>query len=118
LVRELVDSGAVVAWPIPRYTRTIAGLAAAGAQEWQASEEHFRVARRQADLFPDRLEQAEICRFQAMMLIERRAPGDSEKAKMLLREALETYTNIGMPRHVELTDLLFDRLKAMDHSCL
>jgi predicted ATPase len=118
LVRELVDSGAVVAWPIPRYTRTIAGLAAAGAQEWQASEEHFRIARRQADLFPDRLEQAEICRFQAMMLIERRAPGDSEKAKMLLREALETYTNIGMPRHVELTDLLFDRLKAMDHSCL
>ena len=30
LVRELIDTGAVVAWPIPRYTQTIAGLAAAG----------------------------------------------------------------------------------------
>jgi len=30
LVRELIDTGAVVGWPIPRYTQTIAGLAAAG----------------------------------------------------------------------------------------
>ena len=102
LVRELIETGAVVAWPSPRYTQTIAALAAAGARDWKASEEHFRIARRQADFFPDRLEQAEICRFYAMMLVDRGAPGDREKAQNLLREALVTYTNIGMPRHIEM----------------
>ncbi|HKN00256.1 MAG TPA: AAA family ATPase [Candidatus Binataceae bacterium] len=106
LVRELIDTGAVVGWPIPRYIQTIAGLAAAGAQEWKATEEHFRVAGRQADFFPDRLEQAEIRRFHAMMLIDRAAPGDREKAQTLLREALESYTQIGMPRHIEMTQAL------------
>jgi hypothetical protein len=33
---------------------------------------------------------------------------DREKAYMLLGEALETYTHIGMPRHVELTQALLD----------
>jgi len=106
LVRELIDTGAVVGWPIPRYTQTIAGLAAAGAHEWKAAEEHFRVARRQADFFPDRLEQAEIRRFHAMMLIDHAAPGDREKAQTLLGEALESYTQIGMPRHIEMTQAL------------
>ena len=105
-VRELIDTGAVVDWPIPRYTQTIAGLAAAGAHQWEASEKHFQVASRQADFFPDRLEQAEIRRFQAMMLMDRAAPGDRGQAQMLLNEALETYTQIGMPRHIEMTRTL------------
>ena len=81
LVRELIDTGAVVGWPIPRYTQTIAGLAAAGAHQWKAAEEHFKVAMRQANFFPDRLEQAEIRRFHAMMLLDRAAPSDREKAR-------------------------------------
>jgi eukaryotic-like serine/threonine-protein kinase len=106
LVRELIDTGAIVAWPIPRYTQTMAGLAAAGAHQWNLAEEHFQIARRQADFFPDRVEQAEICRFHAMMLIDRAASGDREKASTLLGEALESYTQIGMPRHIEMTRTL------------
>jgi hypothetical protein len=29
-------------------------------------------------------------------------PSDREKAQTLLREALESYTQIGMPRHIEM----------------
>jgi hypothetical protein len=51
LVRELIDTGAIVGWPIPRYTQTMAGLAAAGAHQWNSAEEHFQIASRQADFF-------------------------------------------------------------------
>jgi len=106
LVRELIDTGAVVGWPIPRYTQTIAGLAAAGAHDWEAAEEHFQIARRQADSFPDRLEQAEIRRFHAMMLRDRAHRGDREKAQTLLDEAVKTFRHIGMPRHIEMAQVL------------
>jgi tetratricopeptide (TPR) repeat protein len=106
LVRELLDTGAVVIWPIPRYTQIIAGVAAAGAHQWADAEKHFQAASRQADFFPDRLEQAEIHRFQAMMLRDRARRVDREKAQTLLSEALETYTQIGMPRHIEITQAL------------
>lgn len=110
LVRELLDSGAVVGWPIPRYTQTVAGLAAAGAHQWNRAEEHFRVAARQADVFPDRVEQAEIRRFHAMMLIDRAASGDREKARALIGEAIRSYAQIGMPRHIEMTRALLSQI--------
>ena len=66
----------------------------------------------QAESFPDRLEQAEIRRFHAIMLIERAAPGDRIKARTLLNEALETYTQIGMPRHIEIARALLDQSAA------
>ena len=44
-----------------------------------------------------------------MMLMDRAAPGDREKAQPLLTEALEIYTHIGMPRHIELIHSLLDR---------
>jgi hypothetical protein len=106
LACELVGSGAVVLWPILRFTQTIAGVAAAAAQQWEAAEEHFQIAMQQAKSFPNLLEQAEIRRFHAMMLIDRAAPGDREKAQTLVREALESYTQIGMPRHIEMTQRL------------
>ena len=110
LVCELVDTGALVLWPISRFTQTIAGIAAA-ARQWEAAEEHFRIAMEQAETVPQRLEQAEIRRFHAMMLIDRAAPGDHEKAKTLLKQALETYTQIGMPRHIEMTQTLLVRCR-------
>ena len=106
LVREMIDSGAVVIWPIPRYVQTVAGLAAAGAHQWEASEKHFQLAARQADFYPDRLEQAEIRRFHAMMLRDRAGRGDREQAQTLLSEALETYELIGMRRHIDMTRAL------------
>jgi predicted ATPase len=110
LVRELIDTGAVALWPISRLTHTIAGVAAAGARQWEAAEEHLRIAMQQADSFPQRLEQAEIRRFHAMVLRDRAARGDREKARTLLGEALATYTQIGMPRHIEMTYALLEQI--------
>jgi hypothetical protein len=109
LVRELLGIGPVVLWPIFRLTHTIAGVAASAGRQWKAAEEHFQIAMQQAEAFPQRLEQTEIRRFHAMMLIDRAAQGDREKAQMLLNEALESYTQIGMPRHVEMTQALLAR---------
>ena len=109
LVCELLGTGLVVLWPIFRLTHTIVGVAAAAARQWEAAEEHFQLAMLQAKALPHRLEQTEIRRFNAMMLIDRAAPGDREKAHTLLGEALESYTRIGMPRHIEMTQALLDR---------
>ena len=72
------------------------------------AEEHFQIALQQAESFTIALEQAEIRRFHAVMLIDRAAPGDREKAETLLGGALETYARIGMPRHSEMTETLLD----------
>jgi len=109
LAGELIDTEAVVLWPIFRFTQTIAGIAATAAHRWEAAEDHFRTALRQAESIPHRLEQAEIRRFQAMMLMDRAAPGDLEKARTLLIEALQRYQHIGMPRHSEITQTLLDQ---------
>jgi len=106
LVRELIGTGAVALWPIFRFTQTVAGMAAAAAHEWESAEDHFKTALQQAESFPHCLEQAEIRRFHAMMLMDRAAPGDREAAQALLAEAQETYTRIGMPRHMEITRTL------------
>ena len=111
IARELVGTGAVALWPIFRFAHTIAGVAAGAAHEWEAPEDHFQTALQQAESFPDHLEQAEVHLFHAMMLVDRAARGDREKARTLLSEALETYTHIGMPRHLEMTQTLFDRAK-------
>ena len=109
LARELISTGAVALWPISRLSQTVAGIAAAAAHQWEAAEGHFQTALQQAESFPNRLEQAEIRRFYAMMLLDRAASGDREKAHTLLSEALETYLQIGMPRHIEMTQTLLAR---------
>jgi hypothetical protein len=60
----------------------------------------------QAESFPYRLELAEIRRFHAMTQIDRAAPGDREQAQRLFRDALESYMEIRMPRHIEMTQAL------------
>ena len=106
LARELVGTGAVALWPIFRFTHTSAGVAAAAASDWEAAEENFQIGWQQSESFPNLLEQAEIRRFHAMMLLDRAARGDRDRAQTLLREAMETYTQIGMPRHIEMIQTL------------
>jgi hypothetical protein len=106
LARELINTGAVVFWPIFRFTHTVAGMAASAAQDWEAAEEHFQTAMRQAEVIPHRLEQVEIRRFLSMMLMDRARPGDRKRAQRLLSEAIENYEEIGMPRHSEITERL------------
>ena len=38
------------------------------------------------------------------MLLDRDGPGDREKARTLLGEAIELYRTIGMPKHVEIAE--------------
>jgi len=40
------------------------------------------------------------------MLIDRDGPGDRDKARELLTEAIEMYRRIGMPKHVEMAETL------------
>jgi predicted ATPase len=110
LTRELVDTGAVMLWPISRFSQTIAGIAASAAHRYEAATEHFQLAIRQAQEFPYLLEPTEIRRFQAMMLTSRDAPGDRDKARKLLADACASYKKIGMPRHVEMTQALLDKV--------
>jgi hypothetical protein len=106
LAGGLIDTGAVALWPIFRFAQTIAAVAGTAARQWEAAEDHFQIALQQAESFPYRLEEAEIRRFRVMMLVERAAPGDRQKAQTLLGEALRIYTRMGMPRHIEMTQAL------------
>jgi tetratricopeptide (TPR) repeat protein len=109
LVCELLSTEAIcVAWVAP-FPRTIAGVAAAASEQWESSEQHFRIAWDQAEKFPHRLEQAEIRRFYASMLLNRGASNDREKARRLLIEAGAIYAEIGMPRHVGIADRFLER---------
>ena len=106
LLCELADTGAVVLWPIFRFTQTVLGIAAAAAGRWEAAKTHFQTALRQAETIPHLLEQAEIHRFHAMMLKDRGAPGDRARAHTLLAQALESYQRMGMSRHIDLAQAL------------
>jgi tetratricopeptide (TPR) repeat protein len=112
LARELIDTGAITLWPISHFAQTIAGVAAAAARQWEAAEDHFQTALRQAEALPHQLEQAEIRRLHAMMLLDRVAPADQDRARIMLSEALQSYTAIGMPRHIEKTRALLHQASA------
>ncbi|MCJ7831701.1 MAG: DUF4071 domain-containing protein [Dehalococcoidia bacterium] len=85
-------------------------MAAAAGEQWEKAEEHYRTALRQAHEIPVVIEQPEVRRWYARMLIDRNGPGDREKARQLLTEAIEGYRRIGMPKHVEMADALLSEL--------
>src|SRR2546425_5867961 len=89
-----------------RLLDTLAGIAAGAGENWVQAEEHFRTALRRAEDLPHVIEQPEIRRFYASVLLDRNAPGDRETARQLLTEAIEMYRRIGMPKHVEIAEEL------------
>src|SRR5207244_10391655 len=89
-----------------RLLDTVAGIAATCGGKWAEAEEHFRTGLRRAEEMPHIIEQPEARRFYARMLLDRNAPGDREKARGLLTEAIEMYRRIGMPKHIELAEAL------------
>jgi len=93
-----------------RLVDTNAGISAHMGRRWEQAESHFAAAIETSDNAPVITEQAEARRFFAAMLAERDAPGDRDRARELLERALEIYTTIGMPRHVELAEA---QLKAL-----
>ena len=84
-------------------------IARCGGRSWEAAENHFQTALHQAAAVPHSLEQAEIRRFHAMMLIDRALPGDRKRARTLLSEAMENYQHIGMPRHGQIIQALLGK---------
>jgi hypothetical protein len=110
LALELLDTGVIALWQIWRFPHTVAGLAAGAARDWNAAEDYFQTALRQTEAIPHLLERTEIRRFYGMMLMDRAASGDREKARALLNDALGSYRRIGMPRHIEATLAQLDKL--------
>jgi len=56
------------------------------------------------------IEQPEVRRWYARMLMDRAASGDRDKARGLLAEALAAYREIGMPRHQAMAEELLSRM--------
>ncbi|MBI1874275.1 MAG: hypothetical protein HYS05_10390, partial [Acidobacteria bacterium] len=89
---------------------TSAGIAAACGADWNAAEQHFQTALRQADEIPHKIAQPETRRWYAQMLLDRNAPGDRDRARTLLDEAIEMYRQIGMPKHLEIAERMLGGL--------
>jgi len=45
------------------------------------------------------------------MLIDRDGPGDREKSRELLTEAIAMYRKIGMPKHIEMAEALLGEVE-------
>jgi tetratricopeptide (TPR) repeat protein len=87
-----------------RLVRTCAGLAAAAGGRWEAAERHFAEAGLHAKRMNNRLEQTELRRLRARMLLDRDGLGDRALAAELLAEALIDYRKFGMPSYASETE--------------
>jgi class 3 adenylate cyclase/tetratricopeptide (TPR) repeat protein len=101
---EAIETGAAVFFDGCRLLETIAGIAATCGEKWEAAEQHFGAALRQAHEVPHRVEQPEVRRWHAWMLLSRDESGDRDRARELLTEAIEMYGEIGMPKHLEIAE--------------
>lgn len=111
LVLESINTtGSLMRWADGRLLQSVAGMAATAGRQWDKAEEHYQTALRQAHELPHRMEQAEVRRWYARMLIDRDAPGDRNKARELLTEAIAMYHQIGMPKHVGMAEALLREL--------
>ena len=57
---------------------------------------------------PHKIAQPDVRRWYAWMLLDRDAPGDRDKARTLLGEAIGLYKAIGMPKHVEIAERMLE----------
>lgn len=105
LVRQSMANGAVTPW-CNGMVEKAAGIAATAGRDWRQAQEHFENALRTAHEIPHRVEQPEVRRCYARMLLDRDGPGDRERARTLLAEARAAYEEIGMPKHLEMVDAL------------
>jgi class 3 adenylate cyclase/tetratricopeptide (TPR) repeat protein len=107
VVEEMIRSdGNIMPFHCDRLLETAAGISAAAGRRWDKAEEHYQTALQQAHDLPHRLEQPEVRRFYATMLLERNGPGDGAKAQELLSDAVAMYRELGMPKHVDMAQAL------------
>ncbi len=104
-VVQLLAEGTRVTWGLG-LTEKFAGISAAAGGDWAVAETHFQTALKQAEEFPHRIDQGEVRRWYARMLRDRDAKGDQDLARKLLDEARTLYEQIGMPKHIEMIDVM------------
>jgi tetratricopeptide (TPR) repeat protein len=86
---------------------TSAGIAAACAGKWDAAEEHFETAAKQAEEVPHIMGAFDNRRWYAWALLRHDAPGDRDRARGLLEEALAGYQKLEAPLFEKIaTELL------------
>ena len=110
LVAQGLATGAVLSLN-SRLWQMVAGIAAAGGKHWNAAQQHFEAALKQAHELPHKVAQPEVRRWYAWMLLDRGASGDRDKARTLLGEATAMYRTIGMPTHLEMVEKMSADLK-------
>ena len=59
-------------------------MTAGAAREWDAAEQHYERALRQAEELPNRLEIPQVRHWYAVMLLDRGRPDDRERARSML----------------------------------
>ncbi|MEE8550188.1 MAG: AAA family ATPase [Gemmatimonadota bacterium] len=106
LVLDAIDMGALMRPFCDGLLQTVAGIAAAAGGQWELAEEHYQTALQQAHELPHKIAQPEVRRWYARMLIDRDGPGDRDKARELLTEAVAMYRKIGMPKHLEMAEAM------------
>ena len=104
-----VDTGALLINYSFELIQKTAGIAAASGGLWREAEHHFETALQQTADIPHKIEQPEVRRWYAQMLLDRSVGGDRDKARTLLGEAVEMYQTIGMPRHIEMAEKMIPR---------
>lgn len=106
LVFGCMKTGAVVSVSCAGLIQTSAGIAAACGEQWEKAEQHFETALRQAHEVPHRIEQPAVRRWQAWMLLSCDEPGDRERAREMLTEAIGMYREIGTPKHLDIAETM------------
>ena len=88
----------------------IAGMAAAGAQDWERAAQHFETALEQATTFPVALEEPQVGYTYAQMLADRGRPDDRARALDLAGAAADGYRRLGIPVRLAMAEDLLTRL--------
>jgi hypothetical protein len=92
--RQLIDTGTICILIMSRFPQTIAGIAATAARNWTRPKNTFRSQCSKPCRFLTSSNKRTYGVFHAMMLIDRAAQGDRERARALLNDALQSYQRI------------------------
>jgi tetratricopeptide (TPR) repeat protein len=97
LVVEALGKETVVTFDASHLLDTIAGIAAAAGNRWDAAERHYQAALALTEHIPFISEQADVRYWYARMLLDRSTSGDRRKAGELLKTAVSIYRKLSMP---------------------
>ncbi|HUR22511.1 MAG TPA: AAA family ATPase, partial [Acidimicrobiales bacterium] len=106
LLVEGIATGALLDLWGGRLLERVAGLAAEAGGLWHEAEQHYERALRQGEELPHQVENAEVRRCYATMLLKRARPGDEEPGRRLMHEAIQQYMSLGMTGRAGLTQQL------------